>query len=290
MKKDIIRVVASIFAFFYLSIFVLFGLMLIFKMEFSENDYLSLVILDFISSGILTIITILINKKILKSELKKLKESKIFGFLKVVFSAFLMMFLFKYIGAYLSTSIGTLFGIEEVTTDNQSLIETLLDSAPALMIISACVFAPINEEVIFRGAIAKVIKNKKVFIAVSGLIFGLMHVTDSIFVVFEILILGVILSFIFENNKYDKNKKVKLSVIASVIILLVFGILYYFQFGNLIIKVTTLDVNEVIGCITYITMGFYLAYLYAEHENIYINIAVHALNNILSMIAILFLI
>jgi hypothetical protein len=41
--------------------------------------------------------------------------------------------------------------------------------------------------------------------------------------------------------------------------------------------------------ITYLTMGFYLAYIYVQTDNIWVNIIVHALNNLLSMIAIFFI-
>ena len=46
-------------------------------------------------------------------------------------------------------------------------------------------------------------------------------------------------------------------------------------------------INEIINSISYIAMGMYLAYIYAKENNIYINIGVHSLNNILSMIVLL---
>ena len=41
------------------------------------------------------------------------------------------------------------------------------------------IFAPINEEIIFRKSIQDCLKNKWVFIIVSGLIFGYLHVLGS---------------------------------------------------------------------------------------------------------------
>ena len=55
------------------------------------------------------------------------------------------------------------------------------------------------------------------------------------------------------------------------------------------IKIKSLNISETINSISYIALGMYLAYLYIKEDNIIINIGVHALNNILSMIALLLL-
>ena len=76
---------------------------------------------------------------------------------------------------------------------------------------------------------------------------------------------------------------------AIVLILITCGFIYNLEFGNLIIKIKSLNISEVINSISYIALGMYLAYLYIKEDNIIINIGVHALNNILSMIALLLL-
>ena len=129
--------------------------------------------------------------------------------------------------------------------------------------------------------------NLGVFVTVSGLIFGLMHVTDNIVFMLEILFIGIIINYLI-NNKNNK-KSVILSVIAIVLMLITCGFIYNLEFGNLIIKIKSLNISEVINSISYIALGMYLAYLYIKEDNIIINIGVHALNNILSMIALLLL-
>lgn len=292
-KKDYGKVLISILLFFYLAGFVVLFMRSVLGMTLSGESNFDVVLVDFTSSLILTLFISLFYFDIVKGDLKKLKEK--FGnkfivkFLKNVFIAFLVMNLVKYVGATIVVFLEDILQLEETTVENQALIETLLGSAPAMMIISICIFAPIEEELIFRGAIRKIIKNKKVFITVSGLIFGLMHVTDSLTLLFELLLLGVVTSLIFTNDKINKDNKIMLSVTSIVAILLLFSGVYYFQYGNLLTKIFSLDIVEVIGSLIYISMGLYLAYLYVKEDNIYMCIGVHALNNIVSVIALLFL-
>ena len=154
-----------------------------------------------------------------------------------------------------------------------------------MMIISTVVLAPILEETIFRGAIRKVMKNKKVFITVSGLLFGLMHVIDSVTFYVELLVLGIVISYLLERK--DKKRYYNV-VLASIAIMALFAIFYYFQYGNLLLAIKGLDISELVGGITYVVAGIYLAYIYVKKDSIWLNIGIHSLNNLLSMILILF--
>lgn len=291
-KKNIGKLIISILLFFYLATFVVLAIRT-FGIPLDGGNNLHVVIIDFSVSGLLSVILLLLHWDLIKDSVKKisLKYGKnIWGFFKTVIIAFLAMYVFKIVAAQIDVFLLTLFGLsEESTVENQALIEELMASAPAMMIISTSIFAPIEEELLFRGAIGKVIKNKKVFIVVSGLIFGLMHVTGSITLVLELLLLGVVISYILSNEKLTKDNKKILSVISLVVILLLFGGVFYFQKGNLISVIMGADLVEVFGSILYISMGIFFAALYARNENILLNIGVHAANNILGVIALLFL-
>lgn len=63
--------------------------------------------------------------------------------------------------------------------NNQESVNAILGTAPVYMIISAVIFAPIVEETIFRLSIRNFIKNDKLFIFISGIIFGALHVIGS---------------------------------------------------------------------------------------------------------------
>lgn len=60
---------------------------------------------------------------------------------------------------------------------NQEYITSLLDKYPLYTIFTAVLIAPITEELIFRLNIRKIFKNDLVFIIMSGLIFGAIHMT-----------------------------------------------------------------------------------------------------------------
>lgn len=73
--------------------------------------------------------------------------------------------------------IVTLF--PDSVANNQENVNNIFGIAPVYMIISAVIFAPIVEETIFRLSIRNFIRNDKLFIFVSGIIFGGLHVLGS---------------------------------------------------------------------------------------------------------------
>lgn len=289
IKKELLRILLAIIIFFYTSIPVL-AILRIIGLEITKSNYKMLVVYDFISSLVVAVFISVLYYDVIINDLKKLKNKcngKVSVYLKSIMIGFLFLLITKFVSAYVVTIISNLFNIEITTADNQAIIEKMVKSMPLLITLSASLFAPISEEVLFRGGIRKLMNNLGVFVTVSGLIFGLMHVTDNIVFMLEILFIGIIINYLI-NNKNNK-KSVILSVIAIVLILITCGFIYNLEFGNLIIKIKSLNISEVINSISYIALGMYLAYLYIKEDNIIINIGVHALNNILSMIALLLL-
>lgn len=289
IKKELLRILLAIIIFFYTSIPVL-AILRIIGLEITKSNYKMLVVYDFISSLVVAVFISALYYDVIINDLKKLKDKcngKVSVYLKSIMIGFLFLLITKFVSAYVVTIISNLFNIEITTADNQAIIEKMVKSMPLLITLSASLFAPISEEVLFRGGIRKLMNNLGVFVTVSGLIFGLMHVTDNIVFMLEILFIGIIINYLI-NNKNNK-KSIILSVIAIVLILITCGFIYNLEFGNLIIKIKSLNISEVINSISYIALGMYLAYLYIKEDNIIINIGVHALNNILSMIVLLLL-
>lgn len=87
--------------------------------------------------------------------------------------------------------------------NNQIALQNLFNSNPVFIAILAMFYAPIAEELMFRGVFRKFIKNKKLFVIVSGVVFGLMHVIDDsktlaeFSYVFVYSILGIYLAGIY---------------------------------------------------------------------------------------------
>jgi len=220
------------------------------------------------------------------SLLTKKESGKYKKLFSTILESFALFMVVKYIVGVVVTLLLSLLGLSTVI-ENQALVESFVDVSIPLLVISSCIFAPITEEFLFRGAIKEAIKNKWVFITVSGLIFGLMHVLDGYTLILGVLLVGLYLDFII--NKYKGRERVYLSICGVLIIILLCGWILFFQYGNLLNLVKNVNKTEIIGSAIYISMGAMLAHLYYKYDNIWINIGVHALNNALGVIAILFL-
>lgn len=76
-----------------------------------------------------------------------------------------------------SLIISIVTGVEKA--NNQAILQDSFNNSPILIALLAVIYAPITEELMFRGVIRKFIKNDKLFIIISGVLFGLMHVIDD---------------------------------------------------------------------------------------------------------------
>ena len=63
---------------------------------------------------------------------------------------------------------------------NEEAVRELIDKVPIYMAFQVMIYAPLTEEIIFRKSIKHAINNKILFIIISGLIFGGLHVISSI--------------------------------------------------------------------------------------------------------------
>lgn len=105
----------------------------------------------------------------LKNYLKNIKYY-INNYIKYWFLTLVLMFI--------SNSIITLFTTSNISNNQESIIDTL-KIAPFYTIIVTVFIAPIMEELIFRLSIKKIFKNKIIFIIISGLFFGSVHVLGN---------------------------------------------------------------------------------------------------------------
>lgn len=149
-----------------------------YDMEISNFPSESLAIisslLNFITYVMIAVPFLLIAFQTLYSDYKAKKNDPEFNKRVLVF-----------IGIFYLASIaaGTFAGLiykEEST--NQATISTMIKSSPAssiLMIVTAVVFAPVIEELVFRFSIFELIKNKWAALATSAILFGAIHIFSS---------------------------------------------------------------------------------------------------------------
>lgn len=122
--------------------------------------------------AILIGIIILIHFKKLKNDAKDLKKNhkKYYkNCLKYWFIALFIMYVSNFIISLLKDGL----------PNNEALIREQFQISPIYIFVSAVIFAPVLEELIFRQSFRNLINNKWLFIIISGLVFGGMHVFNG---------------------------------------------------------------------------------------------------------------
>jgi len=230
MKRDdidFIKVAVVMFFFFYIGILVgnIFNWLNIDITGFSLTDW---AVTDLSIKLFMSLLAGVIYFGYLESDFFKFKEKSKELFKKSI-HYFGVIIGIKFLVAILITIVTVAYGLEVPQSQNQSTIDSLAQAAPVLIVISSLIFAPFLEEVIFRMGLYKIIKQKHIFILVSGLIFGLMHI-------------------------FPTNLPLAVAIMQS---------------------------------ITYVSIGFALAYIYVKEQNIYLVMIVHALNNLFGLVLML---
>ena len=64
---------------------------------------------------------------------------------------------------------------------NEQLVQDMIKRIPIIMIINAGIIAPFVEEITFRKCFKNIFKNKWLFLIISSLVFGSLHVLPGIF-------------------------------------------------------------------------------------------------------------
>ena len=109
--------------------------------------------------------------------------------------------------AYMVILSSILFMLVGLIVGNVSTNEGLLNNESKLyLFIYGCIYAPIVEELLFRGCLRKLIKNDTIFILISGISFGAWHVIgydQSIIQYLYIIpysIMGIFLSYVYSKT------------------------------------------------------------------------------------------
>lgn len=124
---------------------------------------------------------IFIFRKDLKENLEDLKknhQSYFKGYLKYWFIALGLMMLSNFIILILEP--GSVAGNEEA-------VREMFNSTPIYTFISAVIFAPLLEELVFRKSFRYMFSNNTLFILASGLVFGAFHVIGSFETFFDLI-------------------------------------------------------------------------------------------------------
>lgn len=178
MKKDIVllkgigKTILTFILFYYSSLFQLIPIML-FNIDLENLSGSMNVMLSAFSSCCLLFVLFFMYRNDINKEWNIFKKDWIdhldFGVRCWAVGLFLMMASNLVINSFAGGVAG-----------NEQTVQSMISSLPWLMLINAGILAPINEEIIFRKSFKNVIKNKWIFVLVSGFVFGLMHVLGNV--------------------------------------------------------------------------------------------------------------
>ncbi len=164
--------------------------------------------INFIVYVIATAIVGFFLYKVFLSDLSRFsKKAKLI--ISIIVVGYLYMILGNIIGKTITSLIRLITNTKDSISVNQFAINKMLRSSYApLMIIPVVLFAPIVEELVFRKSFFAIIKNDKIALVVSSLLFGLIHVigetgVDFIVNLISYSIPGVMLGLFYIKN--DKN-------------------------------------------------------------------------------------
>lgn len=170
--KMIIRGVIVILIFWYSTYLQLIPVK-IFNLDIEHLSRSMKVILSTFSSIIVLFILFFVYRKELVKDFKKFKDNLVenidvgvrywmIGLIIMMISNIIINYLFKAGGA-----------------NNEQAVQSMIKTLPWLMLIDAGFIAPINEEIVFRKTLKDIFTNKWIFVILSFLLFGGVHVLGS---------------------------------------------------------------------------------------------------------------
>lgn len=139
------------------------------------------IILSCFSNCCLLLILFLIYRKELKNEYRIFKNN-----FQTNFDTGIKYWILGLLGMMIANLIIT-FVIGLNQAQNEQAVQKMITTLPWLMLINAGIIAPINEEIVFRKAFKNAFQNKYLFIILSGLVFGFLHVITSYTTPLELL-------------------------------------------------------------------------------------------------------
>ena len=198
MKDKIKKIVKNILIFlsYFMYHYIFIAILLMFNINYENFNIFQRLIFIFISD-IIYVMTIfyLLKDEIIK-DLKDFKKKY-----KYYLSKYFVIYAFGVILMGISNKILYYITRQELS-GNETSIRNLLDKYPFYMVFSAVLFAPIVEEIIFRKTVRNVFNKKYLYILMSGLIFGILHISDysnfnEILLGIPYIIMGIDFAYIY---------------------------------------------------------------------------------------------
>lgn len=170
MKKILKNILIFLSYFIYDILFK--AILYAFNINYYTLDIKNKIIYTIIIGVIYILILIFLYRKELKEELKDYKDN---------YKKYLSNNIIIYLIGVLLMGVSNII-ISKIThqslAGNEEITRGLIKLYPIYMIYSSIIFAPLVEELIIRKSLKNILKFKYLFIILSGLIFGLLHISD----------------------------------------------------------------------------------------------------------------
>lgn len=157
--------------------------------------------LNLFSNLCLLIILFVLYWKDLKRDFKTFKKN----FLKNIDIGFKYWFLGLII--MMASNFLIVIFVPKAVAGNEQAVQELIKASPWISLISTGILAPIIEEITFRKTFRDIIKDEKLFILLSGIVFGGLHVVLSLNSFFDLALLvpycslGIAFGYVYSKTK-----------------------------------------------------------------------------------------
>lgn len=171
MKKELKSMLVGLFVLllYLVSEYIYSFTLMIFNINFDTLSTTQKIIFNLSFQFILILTIIFIYRKKFINDLKNLKNCHFTDYIKYWIGAVGLMLI--------SNIIINMFTAIETSTNQEEIINTF-SKAPIYTFILTVFFAPVLEELVFRLSFRKMFKTDLLFIIMSGIFFGFMHVTS----------------------------------------------------------------------------------------------------------------
>lgn len=192
--RDKKKIILNIFMFLFYFIYQLIVIAFINILKIKIDSNLEKGIYLFTSSLIYFIIVLLVYRKELIIDLKNFNIKILLKYIPIYIIGIVLMG----ISSYIVSSITNI-----PTAENETLVREYIKLFPVYMTFSTVIYAPFVEEITFRKTFKNIINDKILFIIVSGIIFGLIHIgisdntTNDLLMIIPYIIMGIDFSYIY---------------------------------------------------------------------------------------------
>lgn len=173
MKNKILNILKSISMIFLVLFFssIFFAILNINLDTITDKEYIFYLTLSNIT---LIIIYILIYQKTLVKDFKNFTKNLITN-LETSLKYWLIGFIIMIVSNLVITFI-----LNKGIAGNEQDVRNYIDAFPLFMLFNTVIYAPLTEELTFRKSIKDAINNKWLYIIISGLVFGMLHIASYI--------------------------------------------------------------------------------------------------------------